>query len=175
MQAFFDYFANFVTVQVTIHGSGMRWTAHSVRTWFRSKGRFCKANSKYRPELLLWAAFQAVNSNQFSLRLHCYGICSFQVAFGEGQIPSWPNLHVLTDFAASAKPWAELLPIFLTIPPSGFIMTILFQIFQAQRGTIAGIISHMVIQLLAEGKPVLPARLIQIPGAVAFCFQLPAL
>ena len=29
---------------------------------------------------------------------------------GEGQIPSWLNLHVLTDFAVNAKSWAELLP-----------------------------------------------------------------
>lgn len=25
-----------------------------------------------------------------------------------GQIPCWPNLHMLTDFTASAKSWTEL-------------------------------------------------------------------
>ncbi len=34
-----------------------------------------------------------------SRQLHCYGICLFPVAFGEGQIPSRRNIHVLTDFA----------------------------------------------------------------------------
>ena len=37
--------------------------------------------------------------NSSAFRLHCYGLCPFQMASDGGQIPSWPNLHVLTDFA----------------------------------------------------------------------------
>ena len=40
-----------------------------------------------------------------------------QVAYGEGQIPAWNDLRVLTDFAASAKSWAELLHCKLEILP----------------------------------------------------------
>ena len=49
------------------------------------------------------------NCNSSAFWLPCYGICPFQVACGEGQIPSWLYLHVLTDFAVNAKSWAELL------------------------------------------------------------------
>lgn len=49
---------------------------------------------------------------------HCMSENTINFMNSNGQIPYWPNLHVLMGFAASTKSWAELLQ---QIPYSSFI------------------------------------------------------
>ena len=44
-------------------GQERAFTACSVRIWYKFGAIFAKQNFKYRPEPLLWAASQVVNSN----------------------------------------------------------------------------------------------------------------
>ena len=59
------------------------------------------------------------NGNSSAFRLHCYGIRPFKVCHtAKGRIPLQP-LRILTDFAAGAKSWAELLQMIFFRKTSG--------------------------------------------------------